>query len=469
MLLIVFCIFTCENLSAQISTADTAAFEMVNGKKFYLYKVSKGETISSIANKFSVKENEIKSAEGDVISKVKKKMVVRIPAPQKIFTALKDSVVETRVAKEMPSRMKVVVFLPLFYSRSYVVYDSSSESMDTLLLSESFPKETQWSLNFYEGIQYALNEMNLDKEKIDFIIIDSQNDSNVVKQQLGNARMKNCHLIIGNGNNGVMSVLNQYSLQQKIPFIVTVNTAIDIIKRNPLAIAMIPSSLMQCRKMGAACGSEFSAANYVFITTSSAKEIERTAAFREGVMSAAQNPSVRQLEYNKGGMKVLYDSLVLGKENIVFVPSSNEAFITGFLNALKPKKETYRISIVGLPTWLNLETVEPFILEEFNTQLFTSSYIDTASSEIFKMNKFYFDSYKGEPEESFYLGVDAVQILKKYFQEKFVIDRLLYKKINGFYTDYFFEKTESENCLHNSIIHRFVIEELLLKKASKIE
>src|SRR5437660_176784 len=63
-----------------LSKKDTAEVRVINQRKFYVYKVEKGETLFSISTKFGVTEEEIKEFNAELKDGLKVKMKLWIPA-----------------------------------------------------------------------------------------------------------------------------------------------------------------------------------------------------------------------------------------------------------------------------------------------------------------------------------------------------------------------------------------------------
>src|SRR5688572_12682581 len=83
-LLTVFVVMTITSLqscSQTITPKDTASVQFINSRKFYIYKVSKGETLFSISQKFKIPQEEILQFNREVEKDgLKNKMKLWVPA-----------------------------------------------------------------------------------------------------------------------------------------------------------------------------------------------------------------------------------------------------------------------------------------------------------------------------------------------------------------------------------------------------
>src|SRR5687767_10438597 len=87
-----------QSCSAQtITSKDTTEVRFLNSRKFYIYKVSKGETLYSISQKFKIPQQEILEFNKDVAKDgLKNKMKIWIPAYSWLKNE-KDSVVSEEI------------------------------------------------------------------------------------------------------------------------------------------------------------------------------------------------------------------------------------------------------------------------------------------------------------------------------------------------------------------------------------
>ncbi|MBK9542439.1 MAG: LysM peptidoglycan-binding domain-containing protein [Bacteroidetes bacterium] len=448
---LLFCI---DFASAQsLTKKDTSEVRFVNSRKFFIYKVGKGETLFSISQKFRIPQEEIHQFNPDLAREgLKGKMKLWIPA----YSWLKKEDIkkeEQKVEDINPKEkeFKTSFFTKLNLSRIYL----PGEVHDSSYVHEPLEKEIETNLQFYQGMQSALVRLKGQGLKVHLTVYDTEEDSSRLSKLLFKPELLNQELLITNLGGTELKKLNEYSNKHQSAFLVAGTNVTDQIKMNPQAIALFPSSLLQCRMMGKRAAVLFPDANCIVVKTSQIKENERSLIFRQGWLDTAPDSKVRFADYGKLELKGIIDSLVKGKRNVVFLPSSNEDMVSTIFNSLKEQVGNYQITVVGLPTWQYFETIDPALFDTFQVVLFNAGFVDYKDPQIEQFRRYYRDTYNTEPAEAAYQGYDAMYVAGTLYlrnELKFSSGKSE-QKIDGLYSDFLFSKTDAGLCNENKILH----------------
>jgi len=444
LLLLVFPGFCSGSLYAQeytLSKKDTAEVRFINKKKFYIYKVEKGETFYSLGKKFGVTEAELREFNPELKDGLKNKMKLWIPASPGLVTA--PAAEEKKAEAPRDTSLEIALLLPLRIDKHYVTEDLLS---DTLLLNENFDKESAASLEFYEGVLYGLDEFTkTNKMKVKLRVCDTQDDSSATLKWLRNPAVQKANVWIAAGSNGILKLINQHSKTQKVPVLSASMNSAENLKDNPGSVSFLPGSLTQCRQMGKACAVLFKGSKCLLVQTVSpanAKETERSKAFKAGWMEVDSNGVTREISLAKAGVmeSVLKDSLASVQPNVLFVPTSNESFVSTMLTALDSVGNDKKLKLIGIPTWQYFETINPALMEKMNTYIFVTSYMDYDNAMALQLRKYFRDIYGNEPSEHAYLGCDVMSVLGKAwlrYGREFPL-KIQTETLGGLYTRYHF-------------------------------
>jgi len=418
---------------------DTAEVRFINKKKFYLYKVEKGETIYSITKKFNVTPEELTEFNPDLKDGLKNKMKLWIPANNL------SKVTEQK--KEEPKTKKAVLHFSLLLPFNIDHHHVSNELLnDSMVLDETMSKETISSLEFYEGLLYALDTLTKIKDqKVELHVYDTRDDSLTALKILGKTEMLSSNVIYAWGANAVIRQTNSFSIKNKVPFFSsTLNTA-DLVKDNPYAVCMLPSSLTQCKQIGKYAGQLYPNSQAFIIKTAITKENDRSKAFKAGWKEMDKNAVVKELTFSKSYLTVLEDSLSSVKQNVLFIPSSNEDFVSSLLNALNELSDKKKITVIGIPTWQYFETIDPALFEKLNTYLFSTSAINYDDEITLRFRSFFRDRYNTEPSDLAYQGYDLMNLISTNWKKdgKNFAENILREDFNGLFTTYHFEATDT--------------------------
>lgn len=453
-------------IAAQSLTAsDTAEVRLLNGRKFFLYDVKKGETLFSISQKFDIPQDELTELNPTLREGLKPKTRLWIPAfswktKVKQAESEKTPVTETKKNKDNRS-IHIAIISNLDLAKTY---SGEADETDTAA-QERINGTTLSDLEFTEGALAAIDKFHSSNGnfKIRTSIVDSQGDSSYLNKTFWKSDWRKADVWITNESGAELSYLNRLSEKSGILLISCgVNTS-DRISSNPHGVALLPSSLLQCRIMGAAAATMFKNANAVFVKTNNPKESERMLAMKQGWSDVNPGWTARVSDYSKGFGKSVLDSMRSSKQNVIFIPSSNEDMITGLLLALKDRKNTYDFTVVGLPTWYGFETIDPALMQDCNVHYFNSGSIESRPAKAAEFRKSFRDEYNSEPGESAYIGYDAAKLLLENFKKSG--DNLFIKELptlyEGIYSDYKFKRAGKDEHSENQHINIWSFKELI--------
>src|SRR5512144_176541 len=94
-----------------LNKKDTSEVRYINKKKFYIYKVEKGETVYSLCKKFGVTEAELLEFNPELKEGLKNKMKLWIPAVPGLAAAPAE--VEKKAETVRDTLIDIALFLPL--------------------------------------------------------------------------------------------------------------------------------------------------------------------------------------------------------------------------------------------------------------------------------------------------------------------------------------------------------------------
>lgn len=450
-LVICFIFFQSDLIIAQnLSAKDTAVIQFINSRKFFIYKVEKGETIYGISQKFKIPQEEIihfnKEIEG---GELKVKMKLWIPA----YSWLKkDTVIVIEPVLENPEKLtySIAVVTSLNLPKIYTAQDTSGSYID-----EPIKREVKDNLEFVEGILSAAEVLKASKFKVHLLIIDSESDSARLVSKL--KKNKDIDLIITNETGRLLKAISLFSQSKSIKlFSCGINTS-EVIRDNSNAFALLPSSAAQCFLMGEFSRKYFHSFSPIILKTYISKENERTDLFKSG-WKKVKEENFRIIDYSKGEkVDSIFNVQLKDSAVVFFISSSNEDFVSSVLNSLAAYLKNRNLVVIGLPTWQYFETIDQNLIDNCNVHLFSSGFIDYNSSEVTGFRKKFREKYYTEPSEISYQGYDALLAAGKSFLlngKKLISDEESIT-VNGLYSDYTFVQENSNGAYENRSIHVF--------------
>ena len=163
------------------------------------YQVKKKETLYSISKKFNIQIDDILIFNSELKNnKLKKNSTIIIPLKKKIVSDLNlkktintDSIFEVNDFKVKKDYINIAYLAP-FKLKSIEI--DSVNSVKTHLKEVNL---TTISINFYNGILLAINELKKKKVNVDIDVFDTENSTNQVLSLRNNNDFENYDLIIG--------------------------------------------------------------------------------------------------------------------------------------------------------------------------------------------------------------------------------------------------------------------------------
>lgn len=447
-----FCLAT--DAQGQTATPDTSVVRFLNNRKFFIYKAVKGETLFSISQRYDIPQDEIEELNPELRNGLKPGMKLWIPAyswknKNKSVTNV-ASTEDNSSIKAPDASLHIAIISDMDLKKVYVGSEDLADS-----LPEMLDKNTRTNLEFVEGALLAIEDFHSQHPdfKIRTSIVDSEGDSTTISKMSWKADFRKADVWITNDNGASLSHLSKLAQKSGATLVSCGVNTTEKIEKNNDAVAVLPSSLLQCFQMGAFASRYFDNAIGIFVKTSNAREKERMNAFKEGWKSTGEKNAARVADFEKGFSKAVLDSIRGNKHHVVFIPSSNEDIVTSLLNALKEKKESHTLSVVGLPRWLDFETVDPFLLQQCDVYVFNSGNIPVENETAAVFRKQFRDRHATEPGESAYIGFDAATMVlegrKKQGADFFRKGSPTYE---GLFTTYKFKRETKESVLENQQI-----------------
>jgi len=458
-LVLLFAIFmssmTVSSQQYQLSKKDTSDVRFVNSRKFWVYKVEKGETLFSISQKFKIPQEEIHEFNSEIAEKgLKAKMKIWIPA-YSWLNKNKESEIHAEVIDSLSSNLKerlnILVLTTLNLSRIY----TSDGQDDSTFVNEGLDFKIKENIEFLEGVIIASRDFSDKENKLELIVQDTEGDSLRVNKIFSKLDITSVDIIVTNEYGPSLRAINKLAMTNNIPlFSAAINTT-EIVQSNPNAYALVPSSLLQCELMGVVSSSIFKNSNCLFLKTGISREDERGEAFIDGWMGSSKQVSVKKVKFSSGYTKAVKDSMSKVRQNVLFVPTSNEDIISTLLSSLRELTGDYKVAVIGLPTWLYSQSIDPVLFDTCNAWLFSAGYVDFKNPEVSDFRIKFRDHYHTEPSETAYLGYDALQISVEKYSNTSKRKQREKKKNNykGIYSSYNFIETNGNICKENHVIH----------------
>lgn len=413
--------------------------------RYIYHQVEKKETLYSLSKEYGVEIRDIIAANehlkreeleyGETIRIPRTKQRGQKPSP--VITAEKPErprdTVPTyyrMVREKLPGcdssgyfrrrTMEVALFLPFYKEKNQErFYIDSSEVNDK---GEKIYKKvkrdanyiyppTKGFIEFYEGVLMALDSLSKQDIRVDLKVFDSGNDTAALKQTIREENISNLDLIIGPVYEDKFSVMARYAKKNQVHIVSPFSKSRRWVMQNPYLIQIYPSKTAQLDQF-ASYISRFSDKNMILVHTGDSLYYPEIRRFKDKIFTYISHDTtfadVRFKEVAfRDSLFYLKQAMNKGEENVVVVPSEDEAFVTDVVTNLNTlSKQGYDMQVFGYSNWQDFVNIELEYFYNINLCLFTSFHVDYKRPPVKRVVRKYRDSFYSEPTRYVFHGFD---------------------------------------------------------------
>ena len=405
---------------------------------YYYHRVKPGETLFSIAQKYHVEVETIKRLNPESYNNnLKIDQVLKIP--KNSFSKSETLIINHNYTEDFkyydndplyfeeegttPCKnfhytsditFKIALMLPLYL-------DDNSISVSQ---GANFFKGSKNFFEIYQGMLLAANEMKKTGVSVELFVYDTRGNSDRVTNIMNKYEMEKMDLIIGPVYSKNFQIAARFAQQHRINIVSPVPLASDnLLKSNPFVFLSNPSTETKVAIIAKQLASNVNKS--VLVIHNGTKDEEQTInLFKDRlVKSYASYQDVdeivfKQINYKISGIGGVLDALSLGMENVVLIPSGNEAFITDIVTRLNYNTDHYKITVYGMRSWENFRNIPVEYLANLNCHFGTTTHIDYSKKSVKDFLRMYYSAYSTEPGLYSFLGYDIadyfINSLKRY-------------------------------------------------------
>ncbi len=299
------------------------------------------------------------------------------------------------------------------------------------------------SLDYYEGVKLALQELELNGIKLRLYVFDSQKDSFALKEILAHPDLPNLHLIIGPAASTELDEVAPFCAKHGIPRVSPLKYYSAPEDAHTVVFNPFSNDSIRVKASIEKTVWVFQSSK-IYILNDNSPECARNIGYIKGVSGAFRKRSLSVIPYNNGNFSQL---LPKNDSVVIVIPTSR----TGMLSAVvKFLEEHPKATAVGHHQWY--ENLEATMASGKMTRVFLPevNFVDQYDSITQKLRLRYRDQFRSEPTRFVYVGYDqmlffgqALMAFGRNFPERvsdgsfpMVQNELYFKKRNGSYDNY---------------------------------
>lgn len=410
----------------------------INGKKFFVHQVKKGQTLYSISKAYHIPMQEIIDTNPEIKQGLKANQTLLIPVPetekpQEIRTLPE----QVEIKPPVPAENKTPVPDPDEISSESISRhlpcgekpDSKIEVYNVALMIHLFLKESDSIstegpsqkeiesynslkyIQFYEGFLLAADSLRKTGLNLNLYVYSVETNPAATAAILKNPEMKEMDLIIGMLFNRNFEIVASWARDHKIPVVSPVSERESQIEGNPMVIKIHPSYSSEGIDLAEYLNNHHRN-SHILLVRSWEEEAKKIS---DEIYASCK---AMEMDFEIISQDVLATSLTRGLENIIVVVSNQKSFVLTVLSHLNADTMGYNFTVFGLPRWDQFEGLDYQYLEQTQAHILVPSWIDYNNPGVKRVVRLFRETYKTEPENLAFQGYDVawyfLSALKQY-------------------------------------------------------
>jgi len=249
----------------------------------------------------------------------------------------------------LPSKHVIAVFAPLYL-------DSAFDAAYNYRYDKGFPKFINPGLEFYEGVQLALDSLGKENAPLEVYVYDTRSVQKPLSEQLKNPELDDAELILAYCSGQELGSFAYEAALKKIPFI-NINLPVDGGVKNNAYFVMLNSTLKtHIENLYRYAQKNYALNNIVFFRKKGTMENTIKQYFDEDGKTTMSVPlKIRYVDLpDSFTINELKASLDSTKQTLCIAGSLDENFGRRLATQLASITKSYKVTLMGMPTFDNI-------------------------------------------------------------------------------------------------------------------
>jgi hypothetical protein len=300
-------------------------------------------------------------------------------------------------------RYQVAVFTPLYL-------DSAFDAAGNYRYDKYFPKFINPGLEFYEGVQIALDSLQKEGAQLDVFVYDLRSGTQSLQQILQSPQFKNTDLILGHINNSELMPLADAAAREKIPFI-NVNFPNDAgITNNPYYVILNSTLKTQIEGIYRFLQRQHALSQIVVFRKKGVQEDRLQAALD----NYAKTTASVQLKLKYVTLPDDFDSTMLrphlAKDRMTacVVGSLDLNFGLAVSQQLASMLNEFPVTVIGMPNWDMINEFNKPQYKNLEIVYGTPFYIPNTNAAAISIQEYFKTKFYSRPSDMVYRGYETM-------------------------------------------------------------
>ncbi len=331
--------------------------------------------------------------------------------------------------------------------------------IETATSQDAF-KNSNLAIDYYRGFKLALDSLSNNGYTIECRVFDTKSDTLEIRNIAIDPYMLSVDMVFTTISPNEINHLLKANVTLKTKIISAISPAIAK-EWKAKDVVLANNTLEDHARSMARNLVKLRPNNFLVVRSGLLAESRYAKPFLQQVDSLDKKIIHKEIITAKDGFKAMIPNLSKTKENILLIPSGDQAYAIKLFKYLEELNDEYKFQLFVHPVWVDYQTIDPALFIKYNVHVSTSYFVDyTDAATIDYLNK-YKAIYYSEPTELSFRGFDqGMFFIKDYFtkESNFLKTNHFYRGISSTFT----YSTRFESTRNKSIfVLRFTEEGLI--------
>lgn len=260
------------------------------------------------------------------------------------------------------------------------------------------------ALHFYEGCLMAVDSLKKLNRMVTVKAYDAPVDSNGIRRLFQDDMLRKSKVVFALLSEQMNRYAAELAEKYGVNLVITASAENEYLRNNPHVALSNASTMTQCILMAQEMSTLYSNSNFVLAWRNVRRENELADAFRSVLKS---NKDYVEVNLQDKGAAGLIQLLNRTKKNVVFIVSSDEAYISPLLTQLE-EQQLGETVVAGLPTWQRFESLDFMSYQNLRIHVFDNTHIDYDNPVVANLRNQFIRNYYHDPLPMAFHGYDLM-------------------------------------------------------------
>lgn len=336
---------------------------------------------------------------------------------------------------------------------AYVIDTTSQDTTIEFERKEEFKKfygSSENFVQFYEGVLLAMKRMQERGVEVELKVFDTQHRADSIRQYISDPAFLQTDLIIGPIYPEVQREVSQIAAKNSIPVVSPLASQSSLIQTNPYYFQVNPTRDYLAVQTAEMVAEEYYNSNFIILKNGEyagtpegrVVELLQEKFVNAGLMSRREGVNFTFYDFQKEGPFGLRRIMSKTKENVVYIPSSDEGKLSIAISNVNNLSSDYSITLIGTHRFPNYSSIQLDHFHNLKLQFVAPYWIDYGAPQTIDFIERFKNNFGTEPNNFGVQGYDVTL----YFLEALAgygydfTDCLPYFHTNLIQGNYHFEK-----------------------------